>query len=317
MTACRVLFYRHFDQFSGGQQKVRDYYAHLEADDRYCPAISFSESSVWDVTNPWPTRLKEAETMFDPDRYDCLFLAGMDWQAYESVGIIPDKPVVNLVQHVRHADPQANVYPFLRHRAIRICVSSQVATAIRSTGLVNGPVVTIANGIELPMLGTGKKADVFIAGRKNPELALALRSALSSTSTICHTEPIPRDEFLVSMAGARIAVLLPDPTEGFFLPALEAMALCDLVVVPDCIGNRSFCRDFERDPVAGNCLMPEYRLEDLVQATSQALGLLGDSELLEQIQRTAQETVGRHSLARERRQFLELMSSLDTLWAGT
>ena len=51
------------------------------------------------------------------------------------------------------------------------------------------------------------------------------------------------------MARARVTVLVPNPKEGFYLPALEAMALGTIVVCPDCVGNRSFC-------VAGRQLLP-------------------------------------------------------------
>jgi glycosyltransferase involved in cell wall biosynthesis len=41
---------------------------------------------------------------------------------------------------------------------------------------------------------------------------------------------------------AKITVFLPyRDIEGFYMPALEGMALGTLVVCPDCIGNRSFC----------------------------------------------------------------------------
>ena len=50
------------------------------------------------------------------------------------------------------------------------------------------------------------------------------------------------------MARARVTLYLPNRLEGFYIPALEGMALGTLVVCPDSVGNRSYCRDGE------NCL---------------------------------------------------------------
>jgi len=52
-------------------------------------------------------------------------------------------------------------------------------------------------------------------------------------------------------------VFLPNQKEGegFYLPALEGMAVGTLVIFPDCIGNRSFC-------LSGyNCFRPDYTTE--------------------------------------------------------
>ena len=102
-----VLFFRHFDQYSGGHQKVFDYFSHLNSANDYRADISFSESSQWNLTNPWFPDFRRVA--FAPDQYDYLFLAGMDWDIYSGHGIDPKKPVINLIQHVRHASPEADV----------------------------------------------------------------------------------------------------------------------------------------------------------------------------------------------------------------
>src|SRR5438552_2195391 len=79
-----------------------------------------------------------------------LFLAGTDWRGVPELdrSHFP-KPIINLVQHPRHAEPNSELRNFLRNRAVRICVSQEVADAITATGEVNGPVFTIPNAIEL------------------------------------------------------------------------------------------------------------------------------------------------------------------------
>jgi len=115
--------------------------------------VRFSPESVWDATNPW-TGAREwvLEEGADID-FDVLFLSGVDWRR-----VIPEherpeyhRPVVNLVQHVRHgceSDPLGR-HMLLRHKAIRICVSSEVEQAILATGRVRGPVFTIPDAIDL------------------------------------------------------------------------------------------------------------------------------------------------------------------------
>ena len=103
-------------------------------------------------SNPWFPRYKGVG--FLPDLYDYVFLAGMDWNAFGQSALDPTKPVINLIQHVRHSSPTEDVYPFLAHRAIRICVSPEVENAIKP--LVNGPIVTISNGIAIPPIEVEK-----------------------------------------------------------------------------------------------------------------------------------------------------------------
>ena len=85
--------------------------------------------------------------------FDVLFLSGIDWRR-----VIPEherpgyhRPVINLIQHVRHAceDDPLGRHMLLRHSAIRICVSSEVERAILGTGRVRGPVFTIPDAIDV------------------------------------------------------------------------------------------------------------------------------------------------------------------------
>ena len=306
-----VLFYRHFDQYSGGHQKVFDYFSHLHGEDSYQADISFSGSSLWDETNPWFPDCQAVH--FAPDRYDYLFLAGMDWMPYGRYGIDSNKPVINLIQHVRHALPGEDVHPFLNNKAIRICVSPEVENAILP--FANGPTITIPNSLSITDISCLKKWDVYIAGYKNPELASELCQLIGG-KVECQTNYIPRHQLLANMAASRIAVVLPHRTEGFFLPALEAMKTADIAIVPDCVGNRSFCFGAVQDPDRGNCLMPSYDVDGLTSAVELARNLLNDGDRLNTLQQNALDTVNEHSLAREKTQFMELMANVDELWHG-
>jgi len=91
--------------------------------------------------------------------------------------------------------------------------------------------------------------------------------------------------------------------------------LSTITIVPDCVGNRSFCRNFPEDGLgAGNCLMPEYNVQGLVAACKRAMNLLKEPKLLKTMKAEAGKTLTKHSLERERVQFLDIMNNIDQLW---
>ena len=271
----RVLFYRDFRHFTGGHLKVWHYYEHVRQAPGFRPLIAFSAETRWNTTNPWLALRDQAQASWDPTQADFLFLAGMDWMILsEAERRSPPRPVINFIQHVRHANPTLALYGFLPHPAVRICVSPEVAEALKDTGRVNGPIITIPNGIDLAALPLGRPwmargRRIVILGLKQPAMALELRDLLSEAGfeVDCLVDWVPREECLARLADARLAVLLPNFTEGFYLPALEAMALGTPVVCPDCRGNRSFC-------LAGdNCWQPAYHPQALRAAVDQAFNL--------------------------------------------
>lgn len=306
-----IHFYRDFQEYTGGHQKVADYFAHVKLSSSFNPTIVFSSNSRWDESNPWFPEYQHQSLDYAPANYDYAFLAGMDWQIYLSSARPKNQPVINLIQHVRHADPAQPMHQFLSQRAVRICVSSEVAAAINATGKVNGPVFTIANGIDIPAIEPQQKRhDVLIFGPKNPQLAKELKNNLAQQSihAACVTDWLPREELLMLLSSSRIAVMLPNPTEGFYLPALESMYYADITIVPDCVGNRSFCHNRQ------NCLIPEYNSAAVEAAVCEALVLLQQPEQLNIFKRNCAATLEYHSLQRERTEFLALMGRVDELW---
>jgi Glycosyl transferases group 1 len=280
--------------------------------------VRFTPESTWDATNPWNAAREHVLGMEEEVDFDVLFLSGVDWR-----GMVPieeraeyRRPVINLVQHVWHACPNdpLNRHRFLPHKAIRICVGPQIAKAITRTGRVRGPVFTIPNALELDvvagMAGTpDRDIDVLVAANKRPELgrAVAARLRREGRTVELVDERIPRWELVELMARARVTVLVPNPKEGFYLPALEAMAVGTVVVCPDCIGNRSFCLPGE------NCFRPAYDENEIVAAAEAALA---QEPALEQLRARARATAEEHDIAGERRAFLEILDRVEELWAS-
>jgi len=302
-----VLFHRDLRFFTGGHLKVWDYFNHFLACSRFYPLIYFTPTSREDI-NPWRNLPPIHRTnYFALDRANLLFLAGMDWQVLPSdMRDTPPVPVINLIQGLGHARAKDPLYAFLAHPAVRICVSPQVAEAILSTGRVNGPVITIPNGIDPALLPhpippSRRPLDLLIVGIKRPDFALELEREISSSCYRIQVllEPLPRRDFLTLLAESRIALFLPFPKEGFYLPALEAMFLNTLVICPDCIGNQSFCLSGE------TCLSPTYQLYSLLDATWTALSLPPERyhAYLDKARRKARF----FTLARERNAFLQVL----------
>ncbi|MFZ4731194.1 MAG: glycosyltransferase [Pirellulales bacterium] len=299
-----LLFRRDYQGFSGGHLKVWHYYCHAMRSARFSPRIHLTPQSIADPSSPWRDLDPPPLPQWRPAEAAALFVAGLDWEA------VPDGlpvPVVNLIQGVRHADPTDPRFRFLTRPALRICVSPDVAHAITATGLVNGPVHTIAGALDtaaLPPPAPVRDIPLLVAGAKQPELARTVGDRLRTRGLVvdCRDTPMPRAEFLPLLARAEVAVLLPLQREGLFLPALEAMALGALVVCPDCIGNRSFCRD------QVTSLVPSHDPDAIVGAAFEAVSLA--AERRQALRQAAAAEVEHHGLEDECRRFLRILDTL-------
>jgi glycosyltransferase involved in cell wall biosynthesis len=309
-----VLFYRDFTRFTGGHLKLWHYFNHVRSSGTHWPHVWFTERSLWDDTNPWWPMKDEVASSWQHRVPSVLFLEGNDWRrldepAREESAI----PILNLIQGFRHADPARGPYGFLRHKAVRICVSAEVKEAILATDRVNGPVFVIPNGLDLPTLAPRQRGqcDVLVVGFKNQELARQVhdRVRILAADTELLDLQLPRPAFLEALQHARVTVFLPKAREGFYLPALEAMAIGTLVVCPDVVGNRSFCLP------GHNCLRPEYGLEEIVRATAAALAL--SPERRAAMLANAAQTARAHDMDRERKEFLAILENVGDLWRNT
>lgn len=315
----RLLFHRDFRYYTGGHGKVWDYFTHALAlgwDAR----VYLTPQSVRDASNPWLALPQRVEAAWRPSDADVLFVGGMDWLA---VPTSATPPVINLIQHVRHADPVEPLYGFLPRRAARICVSTPVADALRASGRVNGPLRVIPAGLALAgaLLDVGATTDaatlgasgcgdahagagIFIAALKDPPLGLALAARLRADGhavDLC-VDLIPRVAFLARLRAARLALLLPHATEGFYLPGLEAMALGRPLLMFDAIGNREYARDGD------NCLLPARTVDACVAAVAR----LDDPALAARLIQAGHATAARYSLTQERTAFAEVLAAVGT-----
>jgi hypothetical protein len=310
-----VLFHRKFRRFTGGHLKVWHYFNHVLTAPGFDARVHFDVNSSWDRSNPWLQSPDRVVKSLDGLKPDALFVAGRDWQRLNQLGILERGiPILNLIQHVRHGADWSIQSDFLARKAIRLCVSQEVADAVQEAGS-HGPIVVIPDGIDVPIVSaddsSARPVDLLIAGLKQPAMATRAATQLARTGRSIEvlTDPLLRDDFLDAMRRARVTLFLPNETEGFYLPALEGMALGTIVVCPDCVGNRSFC-------IPGvSAFRPAFRFDDLVQDTEAALTM--EDSAAEALRRGAVATVRNYSLDTERRRFHQVLADLDGLWAGS
>ncbi|MGD1865601.1 MAG: glycosyltransferase [Phormidesmis sp.] len=312
-----IQFYRNFREFTGGHLKHWHYFNHVYYSATYLPYIYFGADTVWNPKNPWRHLNGAAshKSAFSQPlkKPDVLFIEGVsDWPVMQAAyTYLSQIPIINLIQHVRHGDPADPRYAFLTQRAIRICVSKAVESALTETHRVNGPLITIPCGVELANLPaplTNKPIEICIAALKNPELGQRLRQRLERDGhqVVLLAGRMARSHFLNAINQAKITLFLPWQTEGFYLPALEGMALNTLVVCPDCQDNREFCQDGE------NCWNPAYEGTKILSALNQALAM--SDEKRHQMLQQGQQTAKRYSLRAERRAFLNVLENLEQIW---
>jgi glycosyltransferase involved in cell wall biosynthesis len=295
--------------------KVFDYFEHIKHSHTFSPRVYFTPNSIIDKQNPWLKYQDSILYYWRPAEADALFLAGDDWQSISFKERYDcSKPVINLIQGFRHTKPGNLVLSYLSYRAIRIFVGEEVANAVRNTSRINGPSFVIPNGIDLDLIRlyckkrNERQIDLLIVGVKNPDLARSLSKNCEELkiNIQCLDMQIPREELLAIMGNSRVTIFLPLEQEGFYLPALEGMALETLVVCPKFEGNKVLYRD------GFNCLMPEYR-QDMIFNTIK-IALLMPANLLNQLLDLALLSAQSYKLEQERAQFLDILNQIYDLW---
>ena len=126
------------------------------------------------------------------------------------------------------ATPHNHLHAFLEHKAIRLCVSEAVRQAILP--YANGPCLTIKMGHDVPQLKSEKVQDVYILANKQPEMGQEIAAALklAGINVLMHDTYVDKHLVLSAMASSRVSLLLPNKTEGFYLPGIEGDAVVRL-----------------------------------------------------------------------------------------
>ena len=326
-----VWFHGDFIDFrlTGARLKHSHYFQHALQMPGFSPRITFSdvpsnEAEVRERTGTWTHLWPDVEGLtadrWKPEARDVLFLAaGKHWRHLDQNNLDTMYiPRIHLVQAIEYSDARRRRHNRWR-KAIRICVSQEIADAIAATGGANGPVLTIPNATDVSPFSpaeAGSAAAEFhkrrypltIVGYKRPSLAQSLSKRLDAAGIehLLISECLDRRAFLSLLAESGAIVCIPFAREGFYLPPLEAMASGCLMVTLDCIGNRGFCRH------EGNCLIAKDNVESLFETTKRVLAT--SIRERERMHRCARNTAVEHSLEVERARFHAVLHDIDRLW---
>lgn len=291
----KILFVKKSGRISGGHIKFHDYFEHCLRHPELDPYVYLAYERTRGPGTIWESDNERIISELNVDPYDLLFIDGRDWE------LLPPeaecKTVIHLMQDFRHGDADDPRFAFLSQEALRICISPELADAIRPHA--RGPVAVIPNGIDTKLFAPGAKepGSVLVWARKDRELGKSIRSALAAPGATVRllTRPIAREEFAGMLATAEIFVGLTKEREGFFLPGLEAMASGCAVVCADAVGNRSYCSDRETCRIA--------RFGDLDDHVRVAEELLADRQQLDALRARGTEVARAYTLEREQTKF--------------
>ena len=312
----RILFLRDFKptkdggiRTSGGQIKVRDYFMHALAHPRLDPYLYFTPRSSYESSELWAEVPRDRIVRdLDGGCYDLAFVTGKDWgllsklarakaAGAQATGAQPRVAVIHYLQSLEQCEEGHPLFGLLKRQAHRICASEAVDAA--SAPHRAGDAVVIENGIPLDLFAPAEKRpdSVLIWGRKDPSLAERLHDDLLARrlDPTLLIDYVPRAEFARRLGESEVFIGIPRPAEGFFLPALEAMASGCAVVCPDASGNLGFCVHGE------TCLMPDF--DDADSYLEQIDSLHRDAGLRAGLRRNGLRTAASHSLEAEREQF--------------
>ena len=288
-----VLFHRRYQGWTGGHMVHAQYMRIISQLPGFEVALHLTPDSRGVDGSPWADFADRTLLEWSPEQADILFVAGMDWMALPRQSAIEArKPVLNLIQGLGHADSQSGLFQSLDRKAVRSCVSEAVYTIRNALA----PDVSRQQSVE-------KTVRVAIVAAKQPDLATQIADTLRPLGIdVDLIEACDRSTFLDRLARSRIAVFLPFEREGFYLPALEGMGLGCVVVCPDCVGNRSYCR-------AGvNSIVPEYSAADIVEATIAATRI--SSSARQSMLAAARDTADDHSERRIAERLVPLLNGM-------
>jgi len=327
----RVVFHRSWTipigGSSGGQLKVRDAFEHFKESDQFEPYVYFGEETIWydNPGNYWLPYRDQGLKEWKIEPSDVLFFAGKDWKILPSeIANNPPVPILNITQP-RHTRPEDPRHYALKYPAIRIAKSSIGKKILEDHG-VNGPVYLIPDAIDfslLPKPNPNPDLDLLIVGLKNNLFAQKLYKRLKRKKfwgrkkwkiEVQLPPKLPtRQDYLDLASRAKIIVFLPLPadrgSEGFYLPALEAMVMDKFVVCPYAVGNVDFCIPDK------TCLQPEYTQKALLAAALQALKMTDEER--EPFILAGREIAKNHDIKQEKESLLNLLHNADEIWKDT
>lgn len=310
----------------GGVVKIMDYVGHARAADYevvvHCPSSHDPTLPVWRIErfgplleDPAVRFISDLRVGLGPEDFAFVSLPTQ----YREVGprltrgMSPER-IIHIVQNVRHTNPTwLDGYPLrlLTRPVARITTNAVVQEAI-------APFLNPTSVCRIIPLG-------HPAGYFHKERSGGLHRRIRVGYTTWKSEV--GDEVADTLSGSDfrfrairqsvgweelrelyhwcdVFLGCPNPEEGFYMPAFEAMEAGAVVIVPDAGGNRAFCRFGE------NCLRAELDDADSYVARLREVAGMSPSEL-DAMRAAAREALVPFDLAAERRRFVRYMADLE------
>ena len=294
-----------------------DYIGHAQSFPDYQTLVHFPPHRLKPgVENVYLTHLDSSSLVDDISmlRPDLVFSFISHKPYLRSQGVWRDEvPIMRLLQGFRAMERDRPLYDRQCDRVITISVSQGLGQAFRALcpNSLNRVIPNAVDAAEIARITDGeRKQDILtIFGYKNPRLAEEIQRRLAGSVSIpVHmlSSFTTRERFLAALAQSAYALLMPQPSEGFYLPVLEAFATNTLVVCPDARGNRDTLRD------GYNGVMPPYGAQEIVVGVKRLL----NANLAEKSRwlRNARTTVAAHTPEIERGHFRRLIDESGSLW---
>ncbi len=311
---------------AGGVVKLFDYVNHaislgyepvIASPERYKPGLLLFENERFSNISPENgirfVRLEQASVgPYDlaflswPTHYPLLEPRISRWSRHEQV--------IQIVQNVRWANPT-----FERGHAVR-SLSRPMARILTNEVVLKACQPYLNPSSMTEVIDLGHNAEFFSKDRTGPlgspikvgyttwksyvgDRVAATLSGTEGFEFRAIREPVGWDELRDLYHWADVFLSTPMTEEGFYLPGLEAMAAGNIVITSDAGGNLAYCNFGE------NCLEAGF---DDAESYAKALKDLRATPVNEiNLLRTAgYETVARHTLDRERKQFAGFMQRL-------
>lgn len=280
-----VLFYQHFglrNVVRGAHHKTFDFFHHIKSFSNYKPEIFFAEDSIWEPNIPWYSLFDSMPTLKKNfDHPDILFLnSGKDWIKYSAKRDIPEHiPIVSPVNNFRAVNPNHKSFKFLTRKAIRLCPSQELYEAVKNHPNTNGPTIYLPNGVGIKStarkLLQSKNIDILLVGNKNPIMAHEILNRLNYPNAKIEIIDrwISKTDFQNLLARSKISVHLPKIVEEHYIPGVEAMMLNSLVIIPDCVGNRSYSKHED------TCYVADYNTDAMTTSIDYVFNMSKEDKL--------------------------------------
>lgn len=313
-----VLFFQHFGLkgvVRGAHHKTFDFFNHIKGFSNYKPLIYFDEDSIWDNNLPWYDCFDSMPTLKDlKAEPDILFLnSGKDWIKYSAQRSIPDNmPIVSPVNNFRAVKPGHKSFDFLPRKAIRLCPSRELYDATNNHPNTCGETIFLPNGVgifdEAKTQVNNKTSDLLIVGNKNPAMARQLLTKINHLNLRIEVIDswISKKDFQIKLAQSRVSVHLPKVVEEHYIPGVEAMMLDSLVIIPDCVGNRSYSKHME------TCYVSEYNVEKMAHSIYAVINL--ENETIQNLLTAAKVKSKSFTMENEKQVVLDALKLTESMW---